>query len=46
VKTSHEIFEAPQNDEKKIENFVISKYQNKRPLKFTKEKVNILSPPL
>jgi hypothetical protein len=31
-------FEDPQNDKKKIEDFGTSKYQNKRPLKFPKEK--------
>jgi hypothetical protein len=38
VKTSHQKIEDPQNDKKKIENFGTSKYQNKRPLKFPKER--------
>jgi len=37
VKTSHKKFEDPQND-KKIEKFIILKYKNKRPSKFTKKK--------
>jgi hypothetical protein len=37
VKTSHNVFEEPQNDKKEIENFGTSKYQNKRPLKFLEE---------
>jgi len=37
VKISHKFFEDSQN-EKKIEDFRISIYQNKRPLKFPKEK--------
>jgi hypothetical protein len=38
VKTSHKKFEDTQNDEKEIENFIISKYQNNRPSKFPKKK--------
>jgi hypothetical protein len=38
MKISHNFFEGPQNDKKKIEYFRTSKYQNKRPLKFPKEK--------
>jgi hypothetical protein len=35
---SHKKFEDPQNDKKKIEDFRILKYQNKKPSKFPKEK--------
>jgi hypothetical protein len=38
VKTSHKKFENSQNDKKEIEKFRTSKYQNKRPSKFPKEK--------
>ncbi len=44
VKTSHKKIEDPQNDKKEIENFWTSKYQNKKPFKFPKEKQ--ISPPL
>jgi hypothetical protein len=44
VKTSHKIFEDPQNEKKEIENFETSKYQKKRPSKFAKEKQIV--PPL
>jgi len=44
MKISHKKFENPQNDKKEIENFGTSKYQNKRPSKFPKEKQ--ISPPL
>ncbi len=37
VKTSHKKFEDPQTDKKEIQNFRISKYQNKRPSKFPEE---------
>jgi hypothetical protein len=37
VKTSHKKFEDLQNNKKEIENFGVSKYQNKIPLKFPKE---------
>jgi hypothetical protein len=35
---SHKFFEDTQNDNKKIEDFKMLKYQNKRPSKFPKEK--------
>ncbi len=45
VKTSHKIFEDPQNGKKEIENFITSKYQNKRPSKFLEEnQIPYLSP--
>jgi hypothetical protein len=45
VKTSHKFFEDPQNDNKKIEDFGTSKYQNKIPSKFPKEKKIPYRPP-
>jgi hemerythrin superfamily protein len=46
VKTSHKTLEDLQNDKKKIENFGTSKYQNKRPSKFSEEKQIPYPPPL
>jgi hypothetical protein len=42
---SHRKFEDSQNDKKKIEDFGMLKYQNKKPLKFPKEKQIPISPP-
>jgi hypothetical protein len=41
----HKKIKDPQNDTKEIENFRTSKYQNKKPSKFTRRKVNTPSPP-
>ncbi len=43
---SHKKFEDPKNDEKKIEDFGMLKYQNKIPLKFPEGKqIPHISPP-
>jgi hypothetical protein len=40
VKLHTNLFEDPQNDKKKIQNFENSKYENKKLSKFTKRKEN------
>ncbi len=38
--TSHKKIKDPQNDKKKIEDFRISKYENKKPSKFIRKKAH------